>query len=375
MTSEPPRAVDPYDTATRTEQRALTGLAAANQDRAGVFSSADAERVGLTPQVLRTMLGRGEVRRLRRGWYACGSPASPQQRHLELVHAVIGDHGGRVVASHHSALVVHGVSTHACDLRTVHVTRLDDGRQRAGRGLLVHAADASIRPLRDHRPSWAPALAVAVEFAVAQTALSSGSLSGLVAADHATHIGLTTPEAVLAALATYRHARGMPAARAALATSDPACESAAETVVRRVHHLLGYALESQHPADARARRGERYGRRGDFRLVGTNLLIEADGLAKWASTTPEASERIVQKNQQRDARLADEGWIVLHLYWRDLFTPAGDLDLAGVRAAVLRALRRPGARYDTVWAARLAAHPDAMCDPRRVSPRSPSSAP
>lgn len=347
----------PVDAAAEVRLRAARALAAANESRAGVFSTRDTDRAGLSPATLRTLLAQRQLRRVRRGWYALGGEASPRQRHLELVYAVLGEYGGSVVASHHSALAVHDVPTHGCDLRTVHVTRLDGARERTLRGLVVHAADAAVADLRGRLARGDRALgpAVPVEFAAAQTALSSGPLAGLVAADYATHHDLTTPAAVRAALGCYRGARGIAAARAILDTIDPACESVAETVARHIFHQLRFSVTSQFALDDEALRGGRFGRRADFRLVGTNLLIEIDGLAKWTSATPAASERIVQANQTRDAWLAERGWLVLHLYWQNLVTRAGNLDIAGVHNHVIRALRRPGAAFDADWNARLAA--------------------
>ncbi len=138
----------------------------------GTASYADARSLGLDPSDLRRMSARGEVLRLVRGWYAVRPPTADsapwegadrfdtaRRRHLLRTVALVRSFEGRVVASHQSALVLHGVDLWRADLDVVHLTRTTDDHSRHRRGAVIHPASSSwacTRPLPACRPSRWP---------------------------------------------------------------------------------------------------------------------------------------------------------------------------------------------------------------------------
>ena len=94
------------------------------------FGLIDARRftlAGCTRRDVARLVASGHWVHLTRGWYALSaavatredeSPAERRRRHHALLTRVqIATFAGRAVASHHSALVLHGLPTYAADLR------------------------------------------------------------------------------------------------------------------------------------------------------------------------------------------------------------------------------------------------------------------
>ena len=72
--------------------------------------------------------------------------------------------------------------------------------------------------------------------------------------------------------------------------------------------------------------------RADFRVDGTNVLIEVDGTSKYKSLDDIAAEK------HREGLLRDAGYEIVRLTWDDL----GDLDR--IRTRVSRAIARSSGR-------------------------------
>src|SRR5690349_18653536 len=115
-------------------------------DGYGILGSAHASAAGLTSRDVRTLVRREALAHLDRGWYAL-TAALPdpsdrwewrRQLHTLRARAAIQAYASTVAASHHTALVLHGLPTYAADLRQVHVTRLGHGQFRRRPGLTVH---------------------------------------------------------------------------------------------------------------------------------------------------------------------------------------------------------------------------------------------
>jgi hypothetical protein len=94
---------------------------------------------------------------------------------------------GLAVASHHSALVLHGLPIFAADPRQVHVTRVDDNHSRSRGGLTVHEAVLGARAI---------GAVVEPSVAVVQTGMVNGPMASLIAADAALHRGVVTSSAL-----------------------------------------------------------------------------------------------------------------------------------------------------------------------------------
>ena len=112
-------------------------------DSNGLLRAGDAVRAGLTSKHLAGLVRGGELIRLIHGWYLVSSAAvapvdeTPWDRRRRLheaqTRAVVRAYDGRVMASHHSALVRNSLPTFAADLRQVHVTKTSGTHSRRSR--------------------------------------------------------------------------------------------------------------------------------------------------------------------------------------------------------------------------------------------------
>ena len=298
----------------------------------GTASYADARSLGLDPSDLRRMSARGEVLRLVRGWYAVRPPTADtppwegadrfdtaRRRHLLRTVALVRSFEGRVVASHQSALVLHGVDLWRADLDIVHLTRTTDDHSRHRRGAVIHPATQ----LGVHEtPAGLPTVPVAV--AVVQVGLQPGrsgvpafAFESLVAADSALRAGLTDPRAIAAAVAAHRGHPGIRAVSLLLKDADGRHESVGETRVAHALRALGYRFTPQveYVVDGLVFRS-------DFELDDAPVIIEFDGLAKYgagvASASPATLRAALAAEKRREDALRSRGKQFVRLTWPDL---------------------------------------------------------
>lgn len=100
-------------------------------------------------------------------------------------------------------------------------------------------------------------------------------------------------------LACRQHRRGVGRLRQAVALADPEAESVMETLLRVLHVVCGFDVESQHVVrDASGG----FVARGDLWLRGTRTLPEYDG-------SVHADRPQQRKDRRRERRLADAGWV------------------------------------------------------------------
>ncbi len=299
--------------------------------RLGLFSRAEANDHGLTDEMLRVLVRAGVLIRPIRGWYHIADPEFDiRALHRRAAMAQVLRHERRAVASHHSALTEHGLPTLGADLATVHLTYRRAASYRSGRRLMVHRADAST----DANELASDATAVGVPFAVVQAGLVNGALATLVAGDAALGKGLTTMSEIVRAAQAYRHHRGIASVRAVAAQLNGLAESPAESLARCVVNHLGYSVTAQRWITVE---GRDY--RVDLAIEGTPLVIEVDGMSKYADHPMEA----IRSEKDRHARLERGNWIVLRLTWREIITPDGRLRFANVQALIEAKLRHHAA--------------------------------
>lgn len=300
----------------------------------GVFSAVEAGRVGVSGPVLARWVARGIVLRVIHGWYVlAGEPGARPDRHDCVLAAVLAAYDGAVVASHHSALRMHGLPVFGCP-DEVHVTHRRRPSIRIGRGYVVHAADPVAVASAHSVPAGAVA-AVPVAAALVQCGLRFGPVPLLVAGDAALLERRVAPPEIDAMVHSYAHAPGMAAVRRAVPLLDPRSESVGESLLRYALHLLGWAVESQYRPPGVARRC-------DMLLLGTRLVVEFDGMAKFTTgravdtvgATQAAVRSAVTSVFDRDEELAGRGLHVLHVTWRQLLDSDGTLRLADLRRRV-----------------------------------------
>jgi very-short-patch-repair endonuclease len=323
------------DPTARAPDRATIGvmdprLEALAERQHGVVSVHDATRLEIGTDELGSLVRRAELVRVRRGAYVLGGAwrgASPEQRLALRTRGILHARGSGV-ATHQSALALHGLPIFAAPVDVVDIAAVATRSRLAG-GLRVHPTDSSVTP-----GDVDGCRAVPVATALAQVALRHGRDALLVATDAAFHRRLATPAAVdgeLGRLATTR--RALVRARRWLRLADAAAESAGETRARLLLIDLGHPVRSQ----VRVRDRDEVVARVDL-LVGDRVVVEFDGLVKYEGAEGRAA---LAAEKRREDRLRELGYEVVRLTWADLARPTH------VDALVRRALARAATRGRT----------------------------
>jgi very-short-patch-repair endonuclease len=290
--------------------------------RGNVFTYGEARARGISDTELRRWLRAGEVVTPRRGAYLLGPAwaASRDVGRLALRTKAVLATRPDSVASHQSALALHGLPVHGVPLDTVDVIGAVR-RVRARPGLRVHGwalGESGRASDLDRVPHVAADgyRCVPVATAIAQVAFRSGALAGLVPLDRALHDRRCTVEEVGTAVSGLARRPGhRRVGEVLLRSADPACESVGETRTRLLLTALGLQPRSQVViADDR---GAFLGR-VDF-LVGERVIVEFDGLVKYGGADGTAA--LVAEKAREDA-LREAGYVVIRIVWSDLDHPA-----------------------------------------------------
>lgn len=280
---------------------------------APAFSTGDAARFGVASQQLTALVRANRLVRLAPGLYGAVRPEkSAPQAHRRRTEALVRRFGGRALASHTSGVIAYDLPVVGADLTTVHLTYRDSAAHRSRRGYRLHPTK---------RPGLSGA-AVPVAEAVVGMGLLCGARPLLVAADAAVSRDLTSAALLAAAVDLHAGAAGIAAVRAALGRLDPRAESPGETLLREDLTALRLRVRSQ-PTIRCADRSYR----ADFVIAGTRVLIEFDGVGKYAGPSD------IRREKAREEDLRSHGWIVVRFTWSDLD------DLAEIRRRVEWALR------------------------------------
>ena len=308
----------------------------------GVFSTADAARLGLDSNALRRLVREGRCLRLTRGWFAVhdGLAISAERLHVLRARALGRQYAARAAVSHHSLLLLTALPTYAADLANVHLTSVVDpfradvetgavSRRNATvrrPGVVVHEPLAGLRlgPSSDG-PASGRMRVVPVAVALVQGGLLGGAEAFLVPADAAVRSGATTREELAEVSTLFCGHTGIGPVRAALSWVDGRHESPGETRTAHLLRSLGFELEPQVELVVE---GRLY--RPDFRVRGTRVLVEFDGAVKYAG----GGDALFAEKQREDA-LRRAGWVVVRIIWADLSRP--QVVLARVHAALATA--------------------------------------
>lgn len=286
----------------------------------GLISTRAAMAAGVASATLTTATRRGRLVRVYRGWYVQPEPRrSPEEWHLLRVRAVLAQLAAGAVMTHHSALLSHRLPVQDADLDTVHVGR-PVGTARGIAGGVVHRIPDGVEGSGE---------AVSPATAVIQHGLVAGPRAMLVSADAALRaehhrqegdgehdldtalglpaIGTATELQLRAAARAYGRCSGIGPVVAALELADGRAESPGESLLRYDLRMLGYDVEPQHRVMAGNREY-----RTDLRIVATPVVIEFDGLVKYA----DPDER--RRQEERHRVLERLGYIVVRFVWSEL---------------------------------------------------------
>lgn len=173
--------------------------------------------------------------------------------------------------------------------------------------------------------------AAEIPLALGQVAAHAGMVSGLVAMDHALHLGLCTTDDIEAILESGRLRRGLLAARRALELADGRSESPGESRLRAIIATGPFEYEPQVNVG-----GPGAGYRVDF-LVDGCVVVEFDGEVKYEG---EDARLVVQAEKQREDWIRAQGYGFMRVTWSELnYAPTIRRLLHGhvVRARAFRA--------------------------------------
>jgi len=258
-------------------------------------------------------LNSGRLLAVRRGVYtsaerAATSAADKERAHALQVAAVLASCDFPAAASHRSAALIHGLDLIGTQgTETVTVTRSPrGGGSRSLRGRVdVHAAELPLRHLvvRDG------IRLTSVARTVVDLTRTCSFRDGVVVADSALRTGQITVQEISALICDCARWPGVRRARAVAAFSDRRSESALESIGRvvfREYRLPAPELQVWVGGDLGV-----VGR-ADYFWPRYRTIAEADGAIKYADP------RQAMRQLDRDARLRDAGFEVVHFTWREI---------------------------------------------------------
>jgi very-short-patch-repair endonuclease len=289
-------------------------LASLSAAHFGAFTAHDAYDCGYHRQSLSQLVRRGRALRVGPSAYvdrARYETASPEGQHAMATRAVVRTFGGRVYASHYSALSLLSLPIFGVRLDHIHVARVGDSLSRRRDGLSIHTQyGPGAGCLIGGTPSVAPALAIL------GAAMTSGVETGVIAADAALAAGTTTVSDLQTWLGRLAGHRDVTHARQAVRLADARSESVGESRARLLLSALGFLLRPQ--VEIRDREGRLVGR-VDFLLEQERIIVEFDGLMKYADAH---GREALASEKSREDRMRALGYEFVRLTWADLSRPA-----------------------------------------------------
>ena len=271
---------------------------------------------GIDRSEIRTLLGAGDLVRVRRGAYARNPTkdlATTHRREVAAALAACSD----VWVSHTSAALLHGLPFWPGDLAAVHLTksRSTGGRRRAGVHVHVQPVPSPDAAVIDGHPvtSLARTVADCLRMLDFEHAVMLG--------DGAMRKGLDADE-LQRVLSAASGRTGSGRARVAALFLDGRAESEGESRSRAVLARGGIPVPELQFI-VRDRRGTVVART-DFGWPQLRTIGEFDGMVKYGRLVPagDAPGDVVFREKIREDMLRDLGWQVVRWTWSELDHPA-----------------------------------------------------
>jgi predicted transcriptional regulator of viral defense system len=294
---------------------------------AGIRTTAELLRQGKSAAQIKTLVRQGVFIQVRRGVYARADLAAdlvsrPYGGHLLQTAAALATIGP-AVASHQSAAIIHGMDL-LTRPRVVTLTRPPGANRAAQPRTLLHCAQLAASDVTDLHGMrvTTPArtvidLACELEFR-----------AGVVTADSALHKKLVQKAELEALLADCLRRTGRRRAAEVVAFADRLAESVLESIARVVFRECGLP-----PPELQAWIGDPAPvGRVDFLWRSFRTVVEVDGLMKYENP----ARAVLQL--ERDKRLRDAGYEVVHLNWQEITENPAYVATA-IKAAFKRATR------------------------------------
>jgi predicted transcriptional regulator of viral defense system len=289
--------------------------------KARVAGVAEWYAAGLSRAQLRSLVRSEDLVRVWHGVYATRpavewAKASPARGHALLGMAAQTALGRDSVVSHHSAALIHGLDLFPAASGPVTLTRSPARRcnRLKSDGVVFHTAELPA----EQTTTLLGVRVTTVPRTVVDLARVSSFMSAVVTADSALRTAanradFTSKEALLAACDACAGWTGIRLARRAVDFSDPRAESVLESCARVIFHEHG--LEP--PELQFTVTGPDFRYSVDFYWAARRVVAEADGKMKYSD--PQRAVRQLD----RDQRLRDLGYRVVHFTWREIFQNPG----------------------------------------------------
>jgi len=294
---------------------------------AGIRTTAELLSEGKSPTKITTLVHRGALIKVRRGVYARADLAAelaiiPGGDHLLRTAAALATLGP-AVASHESAATIHGIELLARP-GAVALTR-PPGRNRSTLpGVQLHTAQLPA----EHVTVIHGMRVTTAARTVVDLARTLGFRAGVVTADSALRTKLATKTDLESLLATSPRANGRQLVADVIAFADGRAESVLESIARVVFAELGLPAPDLQVWVG----GPQPAGRVDFLWPQHRTVAEVDGLMKYR----DSARAVLQL--ERDRRLRDAGYEVVHFTWQDITENPAYVATA-IRSAFQRAAR------------------------------------
>lgn len=270
------------------------------------MTTAQAANLGVGRMSLHRLVGAGVFLHTAQGVYVPRDDSTREGRHAAVTRAIL-DADPWSVASHHSALVLHGINLYGVPFDQVQVA---DPRcsSRSHRSLHRHV-------LRDGDPvvTIGEHRAIGLPLALCQTASRWGMVAGLVSMDHALRLGEVAKDDLQSVIDSGRLRRGIRAARRAAALADGRAESPGESRLRAIVHGGSFDYDLQANVG-----GPGSGYVADL-LIDGRVVLEFDGELKYDG--PEGRKAIVAEKRREDW-IRSRGYGFMRVMWPELDYPA-----------------------------------------------------
>ncbi|MDN6133608.1 MAG: endonuclease domain-containing protein, partial [Brevibacterium sp.] len=217
------------------------------------------------------------------------------------------------VFSHISAALIHGLPIAYPVTHQVEVVRPGVNR----RFKSIHVRGVTIP--KHHRQGVRGTEVTTLERTLIDVARTYNPDISVSMLDNALHRGLTTREKILATLAQCLEKRNTKKVHLVLDLADARRESPAESIaaVRFFQHgFVGFVPQTEF--DATSLRSKI---RVDFCHKAARLIVEIDGLGKLYLGSGVPRDEL-ERERRREQWLRDQGWRVIRVSWKELFTEA-----------------------------------------------------
>ena len=275
---------------------------------------------GVTEDEIRWARSNGTWTKLHRGTYcASESTSSLSKEGMYRLRAIaLAGRSPHLVLSHVSAAAVHRLPLFGVQLDTIHLTRLGASGGRTQPGRVVHVAE--LEP--DEVLTRNGFQLTNVARTLLDYACTASFAAAVVAADHALHHELVTPEVLGEALSRTRHRRGAAAARRALLFANGRSESPGESRLRLEIHRAGLPVPVLQ-VRVYAPDGTFLGR-VDLGYPELGLLMEFDGKTKYTKLRREGQsiDEVVVAEKDREDLIRGLGYTVIRFDWNELGNPS-----------------------------------------------------